>query len=200
MSEIFAVQLTAAATLALAVLALATAVLAYLAWRKQSREVSDQAEMLRLQAAELRQVSAEREREARERHRAQAAQVYLRLEYISPVYDADPAQLGAYVRNTSQQPVHGVRVRWLLNGKPYEHYYETTATVMPGEEHEVTIDLPRDRAPRDFSVSAYFSDRAGTWWQTWPYGHLEEIPEPPSPIERSSRSEPAAGTTADAGE
>lgn len=189
MSDIFAVQLTAAATLALAVLALATAVLAFMAWRKQSREVSDQAEMLRLQAAELRQVSAEREREARERHRAQAAQVYLRFEYISPTYDADPAQ-----------PVHGVRVRWLLNGKPYEHYYETTATVMPGGEHEVTIDLPPDRASRDFSVSAIFSDRAGTWWQTWPYGHLEEIPEPPSPAGRSSPREPADETAGDMGE
>jgi hypothetical protein len=38
MSEIFAVQLTAVATVALAVLALATAVLGYAAWRKQSRE------------------------------------------------------------------------------------------------------------------------------------------------------------------
>ncbi len=46
MSEILSVQLTAAATLALAVLAFLTAALAYLAWRKQSREVSDQAEML----------------------------------------------------------------------------------------------------------------------------------------------------------
>src|SRR5215472_8102112 len=53
MSEIFAVQLTAVATLALAVLALATAVLALLAWRKQSGEVRDQAEMLRVQSEQL---------------------------------------------------------------------------------------------------------------------------------------------------
>lgn len=76
MSEIFSVQLTAAATLALAVLALLTAVLAYLAWRKQSREVSDQAKILRLQAEELGQAAAEREREANERRRAQAELVY----------------------------------------------------------------------------------------------------------------------------
>lgn len=220
MSETFAVQLTAVFTAILGVGAIVTAVFAVLAFKKQSREVSDQAEMLRvqaeqlaedrkvnaeqirvlgLQAEELGRAAADRDREAEERHRAQAAQVYLQREYISPTYDLDPPQLAAYVRNTSQQPVYGLRIRWLLDGKPYEGYYESTATVMPGAEHKVTIDLPRDKAPRDFSVSAIFRDRAGAWWQTWPYGHLEEIPDPSSSSERSSRSEPADETVPDVG-
>jgi hypothetical protein len=41
------------ATPTLAVLALVTAVLVFMAWRKQSREVRDQGEMLRLQAEHL---------------------------------------------------------------------------------------------------------------------------------------------------
>jgi hypothetical protein len=62
MSEIFAGQLTAVANVVLAVFAIVTAVLAGLAFRKQSREVRDQAEMLRIQAdqlAEDRKVNAE---------------------------------------------------------------------------------------------------------------------------------------------
>lgn len=54
--------LTAIATLALAVFALITAVLAFMAWCKQSREVRDQVEMLKVQAerlAEDRKVNAE---------------------------------------------------------------------------------------------------------------------------------------------
>jgi hypothetical protein len=89
----FASQLTAIATLALAILAL---IFAGFAFRKQSREVRDQAEMLKvqseqlaedrkvnaeqirvlgLQAEELGQVAADRGREALEKVRAQANQI-----------------------------------------------------------------------------------------------------------------------------
>jgi hypothetical protein len=61
MSLIAATQLTAVATLALAVFAIITAVVAYLAFQKQSDELADQravnaeqTEVLRLQADELR--------------------------------------------------------------------------------------------------------------------------------------------------
>src|SRR5690242_16888949 len=96
MSEIFAEQLTAAANVVLAVFAIVTAVLAGLAFRKQAREVSDQAamlelqrqqlsdqqaasakqaEVLELQAKELRESLEERRQAADEKRRAQAAQV-----------------------------------------------------------------------------------------------------------------------------
>jgi hypothetical protein len=51
MSLIFATQLTAVATTVLAAFAIVTAVFAILAFRKQSREVSDQAEMLQVQSS-----------------------------------------------------------------------------------------------------------------------------------------------------
>ena len=53
MSPIFATQLTAIATLALAILALTTALFALLAWLGQRREIGDQAEMLRVQSGQL---------------------------------------------------------------------------------------------------------------------------------------------------
>jgi hypothetical protein len=53
MSEIFTEQFTAVANAVLAAFAIVTAILAGLAFRKQSREVSDQAEMLNLQRRQL---------------------------------------------------------------------------------------------------------------------------------------------------
>jgi cell division protein FtsL len=98
MSEILAEQLTAVANVVLAAFAIVTAVLAGLAFRKQSREVSDQAKMLdlqrrqlaeqektsakqaeilELQATELRESLEERKLSAARRRREQAAHVFL---------------------------------------------------------------------------------------------------------------------------
>jgi len=55
-------EITAIATVVLAVFAIVTAVFAILAFRKQSREVSDQASMLKVQSgqlAEQRKINAE---------------------------------------------------------------------------------------------------------------------------------------------
>jgi hypothetical protein len=134
MSEIFSVQLTAAATLALAALALATAILALLAWRKQTREVSDQAKMLRVQSEQLeeqRKINArqievlelqtrelqesldERKREAKDLHRIQAAQVYCWETYETPLPPGNArGRATLYVRNTSQQPVYELQLSW----------------------------------------------------------------------------------------
>lgn len=102
--DTFAKQLTAVATLALAAFALVTAILAYLAWRKQSREVRDQAEMLRIQAEQLtedrkvnaeqirvlglqartlEQAAADREREALNRRHDQASRVFVWAEAVT---------------------------------------------------------------------------------------------------------------------
>ena len=67
--------------------------------------------MLRLQSEQLRQATADHDREATERHRAQAVQVYLRMDSNSPAYDRNPPQLAAYVCNTSPQPVYHVQIR-----------------------------------------------------------------------------------------
>lgn len=94
-------EITAIATAALAVFAILTAAFAILAFCKQSKEVSDQARMLKLQseqfseqrkvnaeqirvltlqAAELSESLKERKREAAERRRAQAGRVFVSAE------------------------------------------------------------------------------------------------------------------------
>jgi hypothetical protein len=111
-SETFAEQLTAVATLGLAVFALVTAILAYLAWRKQSREVGDQAEMLRvqaeqlaedrkvnaeqirvlgLQAGALEQAAADRECEVLNRRRDQATRVFVKNLWADAATNPNPS-------------------------------------------------------------------------------------------------------------
>lgn len=185
-SEIFSVQLTAAATVALGVLALLAAVLAYLAWRKQSKEVSDQAEMLKLQAEELRQAAAEREREADERRRAQAELVYM---WYAPVHaevdgKAIPTMtVEAYVRNTSPQPIYDLRFEWQVFTGVLDRVDDETdcgeAPLMPGATASARAPVePRLMAAwlQDASAAATFRDRAGTWWRTHASGFLEELP------------------------
>ena len=86
MSLIFATQLTAVATVALAVLALTAAVVAGLALRKQSRELAI--------------LAAENKRQAAERRRAQASSVFIGL----PIRGIRMVQPSA--QNGSSFPVH----------------------------------------------------------------------------------------------
>jgi hypothetical protein len=87
---------TAAATVILAVFAARYARSAYPA---QSAELDDQRK-------ELQQAAAGRKGDPAERHWAQALQVYLRREYVSPMYDLDPPQIAARVHN---KPAAGLR-------------------------------------------------------------------------------------------
>jgi hypothetical protein len=73
-----ATWVTAAATVILAVFAVVTARYARRAYVAQSAQLDDQRK-------ELQQAAAGRERDAAERHQAQALQVYLRREYVSPM-------------------------------------------------------------------------------------------------------------------
>jgi hypothetical protein len=128
--------LTTWSTLALAVLAFVTAALAFLAWRKQAREVSDQAEMLdlqrrqleaqrddsakqaavlELQAADLRKSIEDRERAERERHESQATGVAAWFAWAPPTSGAGgplsgASAWGATIRNASSLPVFDVSV------------------------------------------------------------------------------------------
>ncbi len=77
MSETFSARLTAVATLALAVFALVTAILAFMAWQKQSGEVRDQAELLRVQAGQLEVLHAQYAQDQADRRNAQASQIVL---------------------------------------------------------------------------------------------------------------------------
>jgi hypothetical protein len=170
MSDIFAAQITAVANVVLAVFAIITAILAGLAFRKQSREVRDQAEM-------LRQATADREREAAERRRAQALQVYVHRQTVRPQYDLDPYLVSARVFNTSLQPVYDLQFRWLVDDKPVgiELWREHLA---PGADTEEVFEC-RDVRPGLVDARVTFRDRAGVWWSMRGQGgRLEEIPEP----------------------
>jgi cbb3-type cytochrome oxidase subunit 3 len=125
-------EITAIATAVLAVFAIVTAAFAVLAFRKQSKEVSDQALMLELQseqlaeqrkvnaeqirvlglqAAELRESLAERKREAAERRRAQASRIFISAE-PSPEGSVPIDSFLVHIVNTSQQPIYHLIFFW----------------------------------------------------------------------------------------
>ena len=186
MSLIFATQLTAVATLALATLALATAILALLAWRKQSREVRDQGEMLRVQSEQLaedRQVNAEQirvfglqseelKREARDRRRAQAAQVFIMIGR-SEIVDGQ-ISLMSNAHNTSQLPVYDLWVQWRSSlgefGTP-----SVVPQFLPGEVRPFTGVWTQGTRPSGPNVSLDFRDAAGVRWRTTSRGILTEL-------------------------
>jgi cbb3-type cytochrome oxidase subunit 3 len=135
MSSDLSAEITAIATAALAAFAIFTTVFAILAFRKQSKEVSDQAAMLKVQSDQLeeqRKVNAEqtrvlalqvkelgesleeRRREALERRSSQASQVFVREErYTYHAVGKPPEKdITVYVRNTSKPPCpHRPQVR-----------------------------------------------------------------------------------------
>jgi hypothetical protein len=124
MSLIFATQLTAVATTILAVFAFTTAILAYLAFRKQSREVRDQAQMLKvqsdqleeqqkineLQATDLRASIKQRKLDADERRRAQARLVsaWIGKTRDDPDNNDGMRQISLELINGSPEPIYGL--------------------------------------------------------------------------------------------
>jgi hypothetical protein len=124
MSLIFATQLSAAATTVLAVFAFTTAILAYLAFRKQSREVRDQAQMLKvqsdqlkeqqkineLQAADLRASIKQRKLDADERRREQARVVsaWIGKTRDDPDRNGGMRQISLELINGSPEPIYGL--------------------------------------------------------------------------------------------
>jgi hypothetical protein len=155
MSETFSVQLTAVATVALAVLALVAGVLAGLALRKQSQEVGLLLEQNR--------------RDTDERRRAQAARVFL----AAPSDQAPPVRPRA--RNASDFPVYDTKF-WYADPGGDLSAPEYLGTIMPGD-----ISSAHHR----FSAQAFkytaltFRDAAGIHWVRWPDGALQEVSREP---------------------
>lgn len=127
MSLIFATQLTAVATAALAVFAIVTAWYARSAFRAQfhllmlqREQLNDQreanfrqAKVLGLQADDLRESLDERKREASARRRVQASQIQISI---------DPRAgntMRATIMNSSAQALHAAELRWLLDSESY---------------------------------------------------------------------------------
>jgi hypothetical protein len=200
MSEIFAGQLAAVANVVLAVFAIITAVLAGLAFLKQSREVSDQAEMLnlqrkqlaeqektsadqakvlKLQAEELQESLSQRKQEAAQRRREQAAHVFL----TEKPHSWNNAINGAHhsvvvtVTNTSDEPIYEARLSWHLDGKPHRDLTaEEIGTIMPGDKAVKSGDYPRGTNLDVCGAVLRFRDASGTKWTRRPDGYLGEQP------------------------
>jgi hypothetical protein len=122
MSLLGATILTAIATLALAVGAIVTAVLAYFAWRKQSREVTAIEQQLDLQRQEF-------DTKRTEARRAQASRVFFWTDSrtddedyprgLAPGMKLGPSRvvITAHIRNASDLPVFSVRIAAYQEGK-----------------------------------------------------------------------------------
>jgi hypothetical protein len=156
-----ATLLSAIATAVLAVGAIVTGVLAYLAFRKQSQEVAAQSEQLELQRRQF-------ERDQAERRRAQAVQVFM-------WETREESWITFHVRNTSRQPVFDLRFEWHVPIRgPEEYGFDwRKEPLMPGEEY--TSTRPPPVAAFEPGLEAIFRDSAGVWWRIPLKGQPEEM-------------------------
>lgn len=199
MSEIFSEQLTAVANLVLAAFAIMTAILALLAWLKQSREVRDQAEMLdlqrqqleaqredsarqaevlELQAADLRESLEERKRSAARRRREQAAHVFITEKphpWNNGTINGGHHSIAVTVANTSDEPIYQARLRWHLDGQPHrDPTAEEVGTILPGDKTVKSGSYPRGTDLGICGAILEFRDAAGVKWLRRADGYLGE--------------------------
>jgi hypothetical protein len=171
MSLTFATQLTAIATAVLGAFAIITAVVAYMAFRRQTQEVG----ILQQQVKEHQEVLA---REAREGHRAQASRVFITLDSGG----VHPASFN--VANTSDQPVYDAEIRWRYRTArtPFIQH-SRPGTILPGErpviECQAASEAHRVRPnPDDDFTVLIFRDAAGVMWVRALDGDLSELGTP----------------------
>jgi hypothetical protein len=183
---------TALGTVVLAVLAIFTTVYAIRAYRAQSSELKDQRELnakqtpvLELQAKELQEALAERQREAGERRRAQASGVFITMnrdgmsttQAQRAAGAMDPGFATARVTNTSKQPVYDLVINWHKGTAPWGDP-DTAEVLMPDEHLErmraFPDDLPRSVDRSVFGAVVRFRDAAGHHWLTGPDGQLTQ--------------------------
>jgi len=172
MSSDLSGEITAIATAVLAAFAIITAVVAYMAFRRQTQEVA----LLQQQMREQQNVLT---REAYDRHRAQASRVFLSLEY--------PSEYTACfnVVNTSAQPVYEAEIRWRDRGAPITcDRYVPLGTILPGANRDVTWQTPPEDPetlpdPDDGQyIILIFRDAAGTRWARTLDGDLSDLGKP----------------------
>lgn len=202
MSVIFATQLTVVATVALAALAFPAAVLAGLAFWKQSqevraieRQVKDQEELTQQQAGLLeiqrRQLDLQQKQfgqQAEERRRAQASRIFIWTEpRTSPLTQAQRASMGTalrestavHVKNTSQQPIYDLTISWhqgtARRGEP-----DHIPVLLPDKQADLARAYPGDLPPSVdlslFGAVARFRDATAVNWLLRADGHLDEDP------------------------
>lgn len=165
MSLLAATWTSAIATALLVIGALVAAFYARNAYREQSRqtrEVRDQTRLLQEQA----------DRDIRQRHRAQAAQVFTWVE-MRP-YDGNDKDMrpAACIKNASEQPVYDIELRLELGvGKGSDR---SLPVLMPGKDYQL-VGLGTDFAGGRRQIWITFRDSAGTRWRATSGGQLTEL-------------------------
>jgi hypothetical protein len=170
----------AIATVVLAVGAGFTVYYARKAFREQSEEVG----LLQKQAEREQE---DRRQEAESRRRAQAALVYVVLEYQAEQIHRNyagggimtpgrPSMVTATVHNTAERPIYGLRVQWVTGvpGVPdgSEHHL---GTLGPRSEVAGGIDVQGLVELEKIELAAFFRDAAGLSWTLLPDGQLEQV-------------------------
>lgn len=200
-----AAQLTAAATVALAVLAAFAALFAFLAFLWQRKEVralqkqvidqenltKKQIPVLESQASELEASWIERERETEDRRMSYVSRVFIWEERLMK-WGASQAQAAngnqspgdrrVYVKNVGPLPVYDIIVSW-RSGNAMEHQERKTTPLMPWDNPwEVTRQVPDGSDLDKLTVVVFIRDAYGQIWRIDPHGRHDEIPrgrEPP---------------------
>lgn len=142
-------------------------------------------EVLVLQASELKDSISERQAAREQRHRAQAARVFISQEVVladktTAWFEAKagreaPPSVTATVHNKSDDPAYNVQLRWhrgsASHGDPNP---ESLPPVMPGGTASRLREFPADSDfDRDGAV-VVFRDAAGATWLRRPDGDLQE--------------------------
>src|SRR5580700_3071564 len=161
MSLLVATQITAVATMVLAVGAVVSAVFAFLAFRKQSVEVTA--------------LLSESRREADTRHREQAVRVLVWLEHLTGQHGQEdiPAHaVVAHIRNTSNHPIYDMTCYWYHERNLADKPGYVIGPLIPASEYSVE--------ELDFgNIGIYpvieFRDINGTGWRAGPDGSLKEV-------------------------
>jgi hypothetical protein len=136
-----------------------------------------QAEVLALQGEELRAAATERERQAVERHREQAAKVTIRLDTAAHTTEQPTTRYTVSINNASPSPVYNLRLNWYHGTTPWR-YNGTDVNelphLMPG------VDEQRSRFREDGDLVTLgavleFTDAAGVRWRRQLGGELTEL-------------------------
>ena len=131
---------------------------------------ASQAEVMELQAQELRESLDERKREAEARRAAQASQVFIWVQLV----DTEPPVFEAHVVNSSHQAIYDPEVRWYRgpasDGKP-----RLLHTIMPGAEATARHKFPSDTNIAVIYSVVRFRDAAGVTWLRQTDGALTDL-------------------------
>jgi hypothetical protein len=166
---------TAIATIVLAVGAIVTAALAFLAFRGQARELT----ILQSQAKDDRE---DRLREATERRRERASMVYMTVAFDNGVHrKPDGAEivgnpsLTATVHNSGRQPVYDVRLHWVdADSEAQAGAEDVLGTISPLNKVNADRTLPQGSGKPPLIPVAHFRDAAGVQWTLLDDGEFDE--------------------------